>query len=212
VVEQTAPLSVEDKEYWDVLYRTGRTPWELHAFAPPLKTFLDSPYAVPKGRVAVLGSGTGQDALLFARYGFEVVAVDFSPTAVAATQKLFQDAGVLNRTAWVMERNIFDLHDCAEQFDYVLENTCFCAIHPSRRNQYAFVARDLLKPNGKVIALFWTLDRKGSGPPYPVNSNEIFDCFKQSFSFDIVHIPPDSVPERSGKELFVLMSLKNSAG
>jgi len=208
LADQALPLSVEETNYWEVLYRTGRTPWELNSFAPPLKTFMDSPYAVPPGRIAVLGCGTGQDALFFAQRGFEVVAVDFAPSAIAATTNLFTQAGVLGRNAYVLERNIFNLTDCDNQFDYVLEHSCFVAIHPSRRNQYAYVVRDLLKPGGKLIALWWTLERKGSGPPFAVTNSEIFDTFKEFFTFDIVHVPPDSVAERQDKELFTVMTVK----
>ena len=113
-------LTVEDKDYWETLFKVGKTPWELNTFAPPLKTFLDSPYAVPPGTIAVLGAGTGHDAMLFARYGFTVVAIDFAPSAIKATEEKFKSAGILGKTGFLLERDIFSLHEYAQSFDYVL--------------------------------------------------------------------------------------------
>lgn len=198
--------TVEKVEFWEELYQNQNTPWDLTSFAPPLKTFLDSPYKVSPGTIAVLGCGTGYDALLFAQYGFEVVAFDFAPSAIAATRAKFEQAGVFNKSAFVIQRDIFDLHQYNGRFDYVLEHTCFCAIHPARRKTYEFIVRDLLKPTGKLIALWWLLDRQGSGPPFSCSKSEIFDLFSDDFKFDIVHDPTDSVAARKGQELFTLMS------
>jgi SAM-dependent methyltransferase len=198
--------TVEKVEFWEGLYQRSITPWELGTYTPPFKTFLDSPYKVPPGTVASLGCGTGHDSLLFAQYGFEVFAFDFAPSAVASTQAKFQQAGLLGKSAFVVQKDIFDLHEYKGKFDYVLEHVCFCAIHPARRKTYEFVVRDLLKPDGKLIALWWLLDRQGSGPPFSVSKSEIFDLFSPDFRFDIVHEPTDSVADRKGKELFTLMS------
>lgn len=202
-------LTVDNPEYWETLYKMKKTPWELGRFSPPLKTYLDSPYRVPNGRIAVLGCGTGNDALLFARYGFKVVAIDFAPSAIRVTREQFKDNGFLGTRGFILERDIFALHDYEGTFDYVLENTCFCSLEPSRRNLYAYTVRDLLKPKGKFIALWWTFQRsEAGGPPFATNESEIFDIFSPFFKFDIVHVPKDSVPERSNKELLTVLSKK----
>lgn len=198
--------TVETVEFWEGLYQRNITPWELGTFSPPLKTFLDSPYKVPPGQVAVIGCGTGHDALLFAHYGYIVTAFDFAPTAIASTKAKFAQYGYLDKTARTIQQDIFDLHNFRGQFDYVLEHTCFCAIHPARRKNYELIVRDLLKPDGKLIALWWLLERQGSGPPFAVHKDELFELFSSDFRFDMVHEPTDSVPDRKGQELFTLMS------
>jgi hypothetical protein len=73
------------------------------------------------------------------------------------------------------------------------------------------MVRDLLKPNGKFVALWWTFERReGAGPPFPCSRHEIFQTFSRFFNFDIAHVPKDSVAERKNAELFTLMSLKQS--
>lgn len=200
--------TVDEKEYWETLYRVERTPWELNTFSPPLKTFLDSPYKVPPGKIAILGCGTGHDCMLFASRGFEVTAVDFAPSAVRATTEKLSQAGFLGSKAFVLERDIFDMHDYDGYFDYALDHTFFCSIHPARRKQYAYTVRDLLKPTGKLIGLFWLLERRGGGAPFATTNDDLFTVFKEVFGFDIVFEPPDSVEARKGKEIFCLMSVK----
>jgi methyl halide transferase len=202
---KTTPTSVDQPEFWENLYRTNVTPWDLAGYAPPFRTFLNSPYAVPPGTVAVLGCGAGHECMLFASRGFRVVAIDFAPSAIALTRDKFAKVGILDQSGFVMQRDIFDLHECAGKFDYVVEHTCFCAIHPSRRASYALAVQDLLKIGGKLIALWWLLDKAG-GPPFAVDKHEIFTLFKNNFSFDIVYEPQDSVAGRAGYELFTVMS------
>lgn len=198
--------TVETVEFWEGLYQRKVTPWELGGYSPPLKTFLDSPYKVRPGKIAVLGCGTGYDALLFAHHGFQVAAFDFAPSAAAATSAKFEQYGFLGTSCAVFQQDIFDLHKFRGVFDYVLEHTCFCAIHPARRKTYELIVKDLLHPQGKLIALWWLLDREGSGPPFSVSKDELFELFSNDFRFDMVHEPSDSVPDRKGQELFTLMS------
>lgn len=208
VVDPNKKYTVDDKEYWERLYQVGRTPWELNTFAPPLKTFLDSPYKVEPGKIAVVGCGTGHNCMLFAERGFEVTGIDFAPHAIKETHEKFVEAGISGTTGYLLERDLFDIHEYDSYFDYILDHACFCSILPSRRKQYALTMRDLLKPEGKMIALFWILERKGAGPPYATSKDDVFEIFKDIFSLDIVFEPTDSVPERQGKELFCLMSPK----
>ena len=42
-------------------------------------------------------------------------------------------------------------------FDIVIEYTCFCAIDPQRRPQYADLVSSILNESGKIIALFFLL-------------------------------------------------------
>lgn len=206
---QANTYTVDNWEYWENLYQVRKTPWELGTYAPPLKTFLDSPYAVSLGKIAVIGCGTGHDCMLFADYGFEVTGIDFAPSAVSATTAKFKQAGILGTKAFVLKRDIFGNHDYDHYFDYVLEHTCFCSIHPARRQAYAYTIRDLLKPGGKLIALWWLLERHGNGPPFALHENQLFENFKNLFEFGIVHRPHDSVPDRKNQELFTVMTPKH---
>jgi methyl halide transferase len=197
--------SVDNKEFWERLYQTANTPWELRTAAPPLQTFLNSPYAVTPGAIAVPGCGTGQDCLLFAQRGFVVTGIDFAPSAIQATNKLFFDSGIAGKTGFLLERDVFQIHEYDGYFDYVLEHCFFSAIHPSRRRTYMQTIRDLLKPGGKLIALWWTHSMPG-GPPFGIAKDDMHSLLGEFFTIDLAFVPNNSAPGRTGNELFTLLT------
>lgn len=196
----------DSPEFWEMCYQKGMTPWEYGTHAPPLETFMKSPYKMPPGRFGVLGCGTGYDALFLAQCGYEVVGIDFAPTAIQATHQKFAQAGLAGKSAYLLQRNIFDMHEYRGYFDYLFEHTTFCSIDPSNRKRYMFATRDLLKPGGKLLALWWTKEREEPGIPFSVSKNELFDLYDGIFSFDLVYEPHDSFPQDRGAELLTLMT------
>ncbi|MBI4532544.1 MAG: methyltransferase domain-containing protein [Candidatus Melainabacteria bacterium] len=207
VMSANKTYTVDNIEFWGQIYQTGKLPWDLGGPAPPLKTFLKSPYKVPPASIAIPGCGTGHDCLLFANHGFQVTGIDFAPLAIQATHQKFIDAGIAGTSGFLLQRNLFDLDEYDGYFDYVLEHAMFNSIEPTRRRSYVHAVYDLLKPGGKLIALWWVLDRPG-GPPFGIAKDALFSLFGQFFSFDIVHTPTDSAPGRQGHELFTLMTKK----
>lgn len=199
-------ITSENRDFWEGLYQKQTTPWDLGKAAPPLVTFLKSPYAVPPGRILIVGCGRGHEALLFAQNGFEVTGVDFAPSAVQATSKRLADGGFLGTNAYMLERNFFDIHEYDGYYDYILEHCTFCAIDPSMRRTYSWTVRDLLRPGGKLIGLWWLLPEKKGGPPFSVHKTEIFEFFREDFCIDIAYQPQDSVPERKGQELLTVLT------
>ena len=202
------PVDANDKQWWESLYKTEFTPWELNSPAPPFVSFLNSQIAVQPGKMLVPGCGTGNECLLFATHGFEVTGVDFAPSATLATTAKFQQAGLLGSKGIVLQHDFFDMHEYDASFDYVLEHTCFCAIHPSRRQAYARTVRDLLRPGGKLIGLWWLVDSK-SGPPFKVTREDVLNTFSEFFRVEVEFTPKDSVPDRQSKELFAVMSTRS---
>jgi methyl halide transferase len=199
--------TVDDKEFWERLYQAKTIPWELNAPAPPLKTFTTSPYMVPPGSMAVLGCGSGHDCMLFANKGFQVTGIDFAPSAIQSTYQKFLGAGFAGKSAFLLERDVFSVHEYDRYFDYVLEHNFFSSIHPSRRRTYNRTVHDLLKPGGKLIALWWVEDKPG-GPPFGIPKDALWSLFGDYFTFDIVFQPNNSAKGREGHELFTLMTAK----
>ncbi len=63
-------------DYWEQRYQEGRTGWDLGQPAPPFGHLLAQQDAPQPGKMAVLGAGRGENALLFADRGFEVTGFD----------------------------------------------------------------------------------------------------------------------------------------
>ncbi len=198
-------LTVDHKAWWERLYQAGKTPWDLGRPSPPLVTYLKSPYVVPAGRVLVVGCGNGHDCMPLLSAGFEVTGIDFAPTAIRATYKKFQQAGVAGKTGYLLERDVFNIHEYDGYYDYVVEHCFFPAIDPSRRRTYVYTIADLLKPGGKLIAIWWLTDKAG-GPPFAASKDDIYNLFDGRFKIDIAYPPNDSLPQRKNAELLTVMT------
>ena len=193
--ESSAALSADA---WDRRYQAGSDLWDIGCPAPPFVNLLKSNNAPSPGRIVVLGSGSGHDAMLFAETGFEVVGVDFAPSAVARSRTMAAARGVKN--IQFLQRNMFELEAALHHtFDYVLEHTCFCAIDPVLRPNYVKLVQQLLKPQGKLIALFYTHGRQG-GPPFGVKPQAVSGYFTPEFEVLRFEPAPDSIARRQGDE------------
>jgi len=197
---------VNSPQKWEADYQRGSDGWDLGGPTPVFKRLASSQRFQP-GRMIVLGAGRGHDAREFARHGFDVTAVDFSEYVVEQMRKLADPAAPIQ----ILQHDIFTLPaDLNQSFDYLLEYTCFCAIDPKRRTEYADLVTHLLKPDGIYIDLAFPLDNRAGGPPYAVTESEIFNLFEsRGFKLLSREKPVDSVkPRRHAEELFIFQKTK----
>jgi dephospho-CoA kinase len=194
----------ESPDHWEALYQRADTGWDLGGPAPAFVDLLAGPDAPPPGRLIVPGSGRGHDALLFAERGFDVVGVDFAPSAVAQATAAAAARGLTDRARFI-QRDIFALPpEFRGAFDYALEHTCLSALDPRLAPEYAALITRLLRPGGMYIALFFTHGRPG-GPPYTTSEAAVRALFAGRLTIERLEPPRRSAPQRSGAELFALM-------
>jgi SAM-dependent methyltransferase len=190
--------------FWDGLYAGGDDGWELGTPSPALEDWLNAGGAFEgqPPRVAVPGSGRGHDARLLARRGYRVSAFDFAEAAMTEARRLAASDGV---AVAVEQRDIFTLgRDFVGAFDGVWEYTCFCAIDPARREDYARVLHTILRPGGLLLACFYPLREGGDGPPFPVSRADIDRALAGHFTVLEAGPPARSVERRQGLEWLVL--------
>lgn len=188
---------VNSPDKWEADYLRGTDGWDLGGPTPIFRRLLADGQFAP-GRLIALGAGRGHDAREFARYGFQVAAVDFSPYVVREMQRLAEPHAPIE----ILQSDIFALPRTLDQtFDYVLEYTCFCAIDPRRRADYADLVARLLKPGGTHIHLAFPLADHAGGPPFAVSVSELFALFgERGFTLAQRETPIDSAPQRRGQE------------
>ena len=188
---------VNSPRKWDADYARDTTGWDLGGPTPVFQQLLLRRQLTP-GRMIVLGAGRGHDAREFARHGFEVTAVDFASHAVHEMERLNDPQAPIQ----ILQQDLFQLPLALDNsFDYVLEYTCFCAIDPSRRSEYADVVTRLLKPGGLYIDLAFPLDGRPGGPPFAVSVPEVMNLFQaRGFKLFSRQIPSDSIDQRRGAE------------
>lgn len=184
------PLSVD---FWEERYASQHTPWDLAKPAPPFVALIKKEH-LPPGKMAVLGAGRGHDAAFFARQGYEVMGFDYATLAIQEATEVYGDL------CRFVQADIFNLPTQYQyQFDYVLEHTCFCAIHPTQRQAYVKTVDFLLKPGGKLVGLFWDHDGHG-GPPYSTPGEEVKRLFKTAFETYLFEKTSHSIPSRQNEE------------
>ena len=186
---------------WESDYLRKTDGWDLGGATPAFKSIAESGRFKP-GRMIVPGAGRGHDAREFARHGYQVTAIDFSPYVISEMKRLADPLAPIE----VLQRDIFDLpSELDGSFDYVLEYTCFCAIDPKRRPEYSNLVTRLLKPGGIYIDLAFPLDGRAGGPPFAVSDSEILNLYlERGFRLISREKPVNSIsPRRGAEELFV---------
>ncbi len=184
---------------WDERYRAGDTPWEKGAAHPAVVEWLrDHPVS---GRVLVPGCGLGHDVRAFAAAGATVTGLDVSSAAVDAARRI-PAAGAETYAvgdffappaAWM------------GTFDGLVEHTCFCAIDPMRRGDYARAAASLLRPGGWMLAVFFLdPDHDEDGPPFGCTREEIDRLFRADFALAAERFPIPTYPGRERREMLRL--------
>lgn len=192
---------VNHSQFWDDIYLENDTGWDLKGVTP----FFDSiSNELIQGKVCILGCGRGYDAIMFAEKGFDVTAVDFAPTPISELNKLAIQKSVIITT---VQDDIFSLVEkFPDTFDYVIEQTCFCAIDPNRRKEYETLVRTILKPGGKLVGLWFPLDKsqEEGGPPFGTTIYEVKSIFNSGWKIEKENFPSQSVEPRKGREKLII--------
>ncbi len=163
--------------WFEQLYATaeaGQTevPWDRRAPSPFLVEWAERRGRAGRGRAClVVGSGLGEDAEYIAGLGYQTVAFDISPTAVATARRRFPGSAVRYRTANLLDPPA----EWRRAFDLVVESLTLQALpDPPRREAIARVG-DLVAPGGTlvVIARARDDDEAVAGPPWALTRSEI---------------------------------------
>ena len=180
---------------WENRYQTGDTPWEKGHAAPPLADFLKQNHV--SGKILAIGCGSGNDVRALSVQGTEVVGIDFTPSAIQRARSV----SPVGKETYI-QADLFDLPShFKESFDWVFEHTCFCAMPVVQRPDYARIISDVLKDDGRFLAIFYINPDHDDGPPFRVSKKELNDLFGPYFKLEKEWVPTSSYPGREGREL-----------
>lgn len=200
---------IDTPEYWSERYKNGTTNWDLRKetkvfVALRQKDYIPKPSESHPLNIVIPGCGFGYDAIGFAKAGYDVTAVDFVPEALNVLETNAKQEGV---TVHLLKKDIFDLGELYPQsFDIALEYTCFCAINPARRKEYATMLSTIIRKGGLLVGLFFPFeDTPHITPPFSVRFDEITTMFEE-VGFRLKHDeePLESHPARAGRERLLL--------
>lgn len=187
---------------WEACYRNGETPWDRGSAAPPLLELIESRGSSIwlGGPVLVPGCGTGHDVRILAGSGVAAHGLDISGTALEKArgfppmEGVSYERGDFLDPAWREGRS----------FPAIWEHTCFCAIDPGRRGDYAESAAALLPAGGHLAGVFYLEPHDPGededGPPFKVSVDELLETFSPWFERIDGWVPEAAYPGREGRE------------
>ena len=137
-----------DDKYWDAQYIANTTGWDLGEVSPPIKNYFEN-VTNKKAAILIPGCGNTYEAQFLLEEGFtNITVIDIAPTLVKSLQQKFMG----NANIKVVLGDFFK-HD--GQYDYIIEQTFFCALPPTMRQQYVFKMHQLLKENCLLMGLLF---------------------------------------------------------
>ncbi|WP_017327542.1 methyltransferase domain-containing protein [Synechococcus sp. PCC 7336] len=185
---------------WEQRYREGDTPWNRGEPSPGLADYLQAHSLA--GDILVPGCGVGHDVREIAKYGGRVLGIDIAPTAIA-TAKTFPVTG----NERYERADLFALpSDYSHRFNWVVEYTCFCALDRVLRSRYVEAIAAVLKPGGRLLAVFYiNPDKTGDGPPHGIEPEQLDVLFSPHFQLLKDWQPQKAYPKQMGRERMRLL-------
>ena len=158
--------------FWDARYRASMMPWDAGGVPSALRAFADDR---PRSeRVLVPGCGSAYEAAYLLDRGWDVLAIDFSPAAIAlAGDVLGQD-----RSCILREADFFSLSGAP--FDVIYERAFLCALPPRTWPAYAEHVARLTRPGG-LLAGFFYLAETSTGPPFGISQRNLIELLGAAF-------------------------------
>lgn len=188
----------EDKaEYWTSRYTEGNFPWDLGHASPPLVEYMAG-LEDKSLRILIPGGGYGHDLAWCHANGFvNAVTLDFSSQAIEGGRSRYP---TLPPSAFLCQ----DFFAHQGQYDLILEQTFFCALPPTRRDEHLAKCANLLAPGGKLVGVLFDFPLTEKGPPFGGSEAEYRQRLAPHFTVDKLERCRNSVPDRQGKELFLI--------
>ncbi len=187
-----------DSGFWEERWQSQLTQWDIGFASPPLVRYIDR--LVDKtARILIPGAGSAYEAIYLHKKGFQNVFVcDWASSSFSHLKAVCPD--------FPKEHLITgDFFNLDLSVDLLIEQTFFCAIAPEIRTDYVNKAYDLIKTGGLLAGLLFSIEFPFKGPPFGGNIKMYEKLFSPSFDIIKMEIEENSIPSRSGNELFIEM-------
>ena len=182
-----------DQNYWEAQYQSKITSWDLGTVSPPIQYLIDR-FENKKARILIPGCGNTYEAEYLLSQGFsDVTVIDIAPTLVENLNKKFANHPNIKIV-------LGDFFEHEGVYDFIIEQTFFCALPPTMRQKYVWKMHQLLAKNGILTGLLFNREFEVS-PPFGGSQEEYELLFKAAFSFNKMETSTNSIDKRVGSEL-----------
>jgi hypothetical protein len=181
---------------WQAQYEAGEMPWDEGAGHPALVDYIAEAGAF-KGRILIPGCGRGHDVRVASTDENQVTGLDIAPGAIAKAATFPRSGNEEYVTG-----DLFNLPgELRGVFDWVIEHTCFCAIPPVMRRDYAAAVAGAVKRGGCLFGIFYLRPAVERQPPYGVTVAELDGFFGSDFEVVREWAPARTFEGRESREL-----------
>jgi SAM-dependent methyltransferase len=173
---------MEEKNFFESIYENAdhedlaAIPWATLAPNVYLEKHLSLHGNVSGKKALVIGCGLGDDALILEKHGYEVDAIDISPSAIALAKKRHPESKV--------DFHVGDIYNMPEssigKYDFVYEGLTIQSLPPADREKLVGIIVSLVTKGGELFVYANTQDDEDSygGPPWPLYDDE-FTLFEK---------------------------------
>ena len=186
-----------DPKYWSNRYKSAETGWDTGQITTPLKTYFDQ-LTNKDLRILIPGAGNSYEAEYLFKQGFKGVYVcDFASEPLKNLKKRCPAFD----SSHLLRADFFKLG--GSHFDLVVEQTFFCALHPSLRHEYFIKMSELLTPGGRLAGVLFDDQLNNDKPPFGGRMEEYPGYFEDLFDVHTYEKCYNSIPPRAGREIFI---------
>lgn len=187
--------------FWNERYQSNQTGWDLKGPSTPLKEYIDQ-IKNKNIRILIPGCGNAYEAEYLIEKGFtDITLIDIAEVLVKNLKEKFKNQPNIK----IIKQDFFKLEG---KFDLILEQTFFCALHPSLREMYIEKIAHLLSHKGKLVGVLFNKEFGNTTPPFGGTFNEYFSSFSKKLTIQKMENCYNSIKPRAGHELFISIKLK----
>lgn len=135
---------------------------------------------IAPGRAITLGCGEGRETIYLAKHGFDVMGLDFSPTAIKKARRRAEQAGV--EIPFIVE-DLTKLKQSLGSFDLVMDFGALNDMSQDDRDRYMVNVLPMTKPGGQLV--MFCFDRM-------LSPEEVSRRFESQFSIDVLQRLPSN--------------------
>ncbi|MFN5135691.1 MAG: methyltransferase domain-containing protein [Chitinophagaceae bacterium] len=185
--------------YWEKRYQQQQTGWDIGKPSTPLATFIDG-IENKDDSILIPGCGNSYEAEYIVQQGFtNLTVIDIAPSPVERLkEKIGAKATVL----------LEDFFQHKGSYDFILEQTFFCALDPLLRPAYVKKMSELLNNKGKLVGVLFNKQFE-TNPPFGGSKKEYEELFSKHLQLLKMEECYNSIAPREGTELFFIATKKH---
>ena len=146
--------------------------------------------------ILIPGCGNSYEAAYLLQQGFtNITVIDIAAILVENLKNKFAHHSSIKII-------LGDFFEHQGNYDVIIEQTFFCALPPTIRQQYVSKMHELLNKNGKLIGLLFNRSFEKS-PPFGGSKEEYEQLFTMAFTFLHFNTSLNSIAPRANTELWI---------